>query len=131
MELCERLNEESGEPRTVPGLPFSALWLTMNPKEDNVHCDENVCGCTILFTTQSFKGSELVVMNGNKRILTRQLKRGQILYGNWANHAHCNHKVDAAEFRTSWTLYLDYRVFSKKYIYVYPKGYVESDSMEL
>jgi hypothetical protein len=62
MELCERLNEESGEPRTVPGLPFSALWLTMNPKEDNVHCDENVCGCTILFTTQSFKGSELVAI---------------------------------------------------------------------
>ena len=125
LHLTTKLNADTGETRTVPSLPLSGLWLTQNPKPEGVHCDRNVVGATFLLTTSNAKGAVLLLLSPTGKLIKHQLKPGQILAGSWANHAHCNSQVVQSEFRTSWTLYLDKRVFSKRYICALPKGHAE------
>ena len=125
LHLTTKLNSDTGETRTIPSLPISGLWLTQNPKPEGVHCDRNVVGATFLLTTSSAKGAVLVLHSPTGKLIKHKLMPGQILAGSWANHAHCNSKVDCSEFRTSWTLYLDLRVFCSRYVYAKPKGFVE------
>lgn len=125
LHITTKLNEETNETRTIPLLPISGIWLTQDPKPEGVHCDKNVVGSTFLLTTSHAQGSKLVLSSPTKKLATHHLIPGQIIAGSWANHAHCNIKVDRSEFRTSWTLYLDYRVFCTRYIYAEPKGFVK------
>jgi hypothetical protein len=123
--LTTKLNEETGESRTIPGLPLSGLWLTEKPNEERVHCDTNVVGATFLLTTSDVDGSTLCLSSPTGQLGKYNLKPGVILAGGWANYSHCNSKVDErpGNFRTSWTLYLDGRAFSKRWVYVQPQGY--------
>ena len=125
LHLTTKLNADSGETRTIPSLPLSGLWLTQNPRPEGVHCDENVVGATFLLTTSNAKGITLLLSSPTGKLVKHELKPGQILAGSWANHAHCNSKDNEAEFRTSWTLYLDKRVFCNRYVYAIPKRYEE------
>ena len=123
LHLTTKLNTDTGETRTIPSLPISGIWLTQNPKEEGVHCDKNVVGATFLLTTSSAEGAQLVMRTPTGKVIKHRLTPGHILAGSWANHAHCNCKVKKAEFRTSWTLYLDFRVFCSRYIYAESKGF--------
>ena len=51
-----------------------------------------------------------------------QLKPNMIVAGKWAQHAHCNTKANS-KGRASWTIYLDWRVFSSKHVHKTPKGF--------
>jgi hypothetical protein len=123
--LTTKLNEETGESRTIPGLPLTGLWLTEKPNEERVHIDTNVVGATFLLTTGVVEGSTLCLSDPKGQLGKYHLKPGVILGGGWANYSHCNSKVDErpGNFRTSWTLYLDGRAFSKRWVYVHPQGY--------
>jgi hypothetical protein len=39
--LAERLNRESGEDRTLPRLPITAVWLIARPENDSVHVKDD------------------------------------------------------------------------------------------
>jgi hypothetical protein len=115
--------EENG--RFLDGMPLSAWWWTRFPKKENVHCDRNVVGATFLLTTATVHGATFVGMNPNGKTMRHRLKAGTIMGGTWAQHAHCNSpssEIVLAQ-RTTWTLYLDKRVFSKKYIVTEPNGF--------
>jgi hypothetical protein len=123
--LTTQLNEETGECRTIPGLPLSGLWLTEKPNKERVHCDTNVVGATFLVTTSDVKGPTLCLSTPTRKLAKHDMKPGIILAGSWANYAHWNSKVDEGDehpgnSRTSWTLYLDERVFCTKYKYIHP-----------
>jgi hypothetical protein len=118
--ITTQLNQQSKERRTIPGLPLSGLWLTEQPNGESVHCDRNVVGATFLLTTSDAKGSTLWLSSPTQKLAKYDLKPGFIVSGSWASHAHCNVKVDErpGNSRTSWTLYLDGRVFSRKFMFV-------------
>jgi hypothetical protein len=94
----------------------TGIWLTQKPNEGNVHCDRNVVGATFLLTTSDVTGS----------MLCNAWKTGKIRLSTWVLSSWwfvgsytliVNLKVDnhPGNSRTSWTLYLDARVFSKRY----------------
>lgn len=124
--LTQRLNFDSGETRTLPDMPVSAIWLTQQPQAEAVHCDRNVVGSTFLLTSKSGQGAAVCLCSPSGKYITHQLKPGEVMAGQWANYAHCNVNVSKKDrnTRTSWTIYLDGRVFSKRYVYVEPKGFV-------
>lgn len=58
-----------------------------------------------------------------------QLKAGEIVYGRWAQGAHCNEKMPASVVggplkghRRTWTLYVDYRVLASNFALIHNKG---------
>jgi hypothetical protein len=128
MKLATRLNEDSGEQRTIPGLPATGIWYARHCRKEAVHCDENVVGATFLFTTQSFEGGLLGLLSPSGKLVTHCLKAGEILAGKWAENPHCNLGVTDATVneRTSWTIYFDRRVFSNKYAYIEPVGFANN-----
>jgi hypothetical protein len=91
--------------------------VAQKPNEGNVHCDRNVVGATFLLTTSDVTGSTLCLSTPTGKLAKYDLKPGAIIGGSWASYSHCNLKVDnhPGNSRTSWTLYLDARVFSKRY----------------
>jgi hypothetical protein len=112
--LTTRLNEETGEDRTIPGLPLSGPWLTNDPAVERIHCDRNAVGATFLLTTSDVEGAELALLSPTSTMAKQRIAPGQILAGTWANHPHCNVNVQGSKTtRTSWTLCLDGRVFCK------------------
>jgi len=119
--LTEKLAKDTnGELRTIPGLPISGLWLTCNPKPENKHCDRNVVGATFLITTKYVQGSTLCLTTPNGKIVKRRINPGTIMAGRWAENVHYNEapakdSASGTRKRTSWTLYLDYRVFFQTY----------------
>jgi hypothetical protein len=117
LKLTTRLNEESEEDRTIPGLPLTGLWLTNTPVEEAVHCDRNVVGATFLLTTSDVEGSQLQMLSSTGTVTKHRIAPGQILAGKWANHPHCNvnNLQGSKTKRTSWTLCLDGRVFCKRF----------------
>ena len=125
LHLTTKLNAETNETRTIPSLPLSGMWLAQDPKPEGIHCDRNVVGATFLLTTSHAQGSKLVLSSPTKKLANHHLTPGEIVAGSWANHAHCNIKVDRSEFRTSWTLYLDYRVFCTRHIHAEPQGFAK------
>lgn len=125
LHLTTKLNSDTGETRTIPSMPISGIWLTQKPNPKGTHCDRNVVGVSFILATSTAKGSVLVLHSLTGKLIKHKLTQGHILAGSWANHAHCNVKVDESEFRTSLTMYLDMRVFCSRYIYVKPKGFVE------
>jgi hypothetical protein len=124
--LCNRLNEETKEERTIEGTPISVIWLTCLPKHEKVHCDKNVVGATFLFTTKDIAGGKLVFPSPTRKVGTYQVNTNEIIAGKWAEFPHCNavNSKHVCETRSSWTVYLDYRVFGKSWHFVYPKGYI-------
>jgi hypothetical protein len=118
--ITTQLNQQSMERRTIPGLPLSGLWLTEQPNGESVHCDRNVVGATFLLTTSHAKGSTLCLSSPTQKLAKYDLKPGIILAGSWASYAHCNVRVAErpGNSRTSWTLYLDGRVFCRKFMFV-------------
>jgi hypothetical protein len=120
LAIAKKLNEESNDGnRTIPALPISGCWFTRKPRHEKVHCDKNVCGATFLLSTYEGDGAILCTANENGSLQKYTLRKNTILGGTWANWAHCNSKVTCdhvVENRTSWTLYLDRRVFSSKYV---------------
>lgn len=119
--LCSRLNSESKEERCVQGSVFSAIWLNMIPKEEAIHCDENIVGP--IFTFSTYPGKSLVTMSENERLCTTIQRPGVILGGLWGSYPHCNLGITESSARAgkiSWVLYLDKRVFGKNYKYVTP-----------
>lgn len=125
-KITKKLNEDSNETRTIPDLPITGIWFTCNPKKEHSHCYRNACGSTFLLTTSDVEGGELLGMYPNGNLFKHHVKPGEIVAGKWATNAHCNNGLskEKKEKRTSWTVYLDRRVFSKKYIYNKPKGFL-------
>jgi hypothetical protein len=117
LRITTQLNQHTNERRTIPGLPLSGLWLTERPNQDKVHCDSNVVGAAFLLTSSDVKGSTLCLSSPTGKIVMHDLKPGEILAGSWSNYGHCNMKVDEhpGNYRTSWTLYLDGRVFCRRF----------------
>jgi hypothetical protein len=117
--LADELDKEealkSGQRRTLPGLPITGVWLAWDPKERVVHVDKDVVSVSFVLTTRQYKGASLCVLSQNGELVDHLLLPGEILAGTWTNDAHCNINVDESEGRTSWTLYLDARAFSKKF----------------
>jgi hypothetical protein len=113
--LDKEEGRKSGQRRTVPGLPITGVWLARYPKERVVHVDEDVVGVSFVFTTRHYKGSSLCVLSRDGKVVDHLLVPGEILAGTWTNDAHCNVNVHEHEGRTSWTLYLDARSFSRRY----------------
>ena len=126
--LCAKLNQDSREKRTLPGIPATGIWLSTEPKAEKVHCDENVAGPTfILSTYPAVPGmATLCKMSTQGELTQTTVLPGMVVAGKWASSAHCNLKLDkaAATGRTSWTIYLEKRAFGKNYKFVHCKGYV-------
>jgi hypothetical protein len=124
--LCKRLNDDTKEERTIEGTPVSDIWLTCLPKHEKVHCDKNVVRATFLFTTKDVTGGKLVFASPTRKVGTYQVNTREIIAGKWAEFPHCN-AVGSKHIhttRTSWTIYLDYRVFGSSWKFLYPKGYI-------
>ena len=120
--ITEKLNYDSNEERAIPGIPVSGIWLNTNPKTEKVHCDANVVGPTFLLTTKASEGGNLIMCTSSRKLMKVKLKPNMIVAGKWAQYAHCNTKVNS-KGRTSWTIYLDWRVFSSNYVHKTPKGF--------
>ena len=128
--VCQRLNSDSGEERTVPGCPVSGIWLTLKTKQEAIHCDRNIVGPIFVFST--YQGTEgegaLCTLSPNGNAKKCWLAPGMVLGGTWGSSSHCNLRVNDATkaCRTSWTIYLDERVFGSNYKFVVPEGFVDS-----
>ena len=122
--LTERLNYDSNEQRTIKDIPVSGSWLSTCPKIEKKHCDRNVVGSTFLLTTNDSVGGNLNLCTPNGKFMKLHLKPNMIIAGKWAQHAHCNDKVNS-KGRTAWTIYLDRRVFSSKFICNEPKHFLD------
>ena len=122
--LTERLNYDSNEQRTIKDIPVSGSWLSTHPKIEKKHCDRNVVGSTFLLTTNDSVGGNLNLCTPNGKFMKSHLKPNMIIAGKWAQHAHCNDKVNS-KGRTAWTIYLDRRVFSSKFICNEPKHFLD------
>ena len=120
--ITEKLNCDSNEERAIPGIPASGIWLNANPRTEKVHCDANVVGPTFLLTTKASEGGNLIMCTSSRKLMKVKLKPNMIVAGKWAQYAHCNTKVNS-KGRTSWTIYLDWRVFSSNYVCKTPKGF--------
>lgn len=128
VHLCMRLNQQSGEKRTIPGTPFSGVWLNLHTKKEYVHCDRNIVGLIMVLSTyEATPGTAALCSMSESGHMTKfTLQPGIALAGTWGSSSHCNLNVsqDATAVRTSWTLYLDQRVFGSNYKFVVPKGFV-------
>ena len=114
---------ESGDERTISGLPLTGLWFNIVPKQEAIHCDRNVVGATFVLSTYEGDGASLVLSTTSLDNVGKfQINPPTILAGRWANYAHCNTNVATGSTRKSWTLYLDKRAFSKRYVYNIPTG---------
>ncbi len=123
LHLTTNVNKKSGCNRTLSGLPLTGLWFNIIPKQEAVHCDRNVVGSTFVLSTYEGDGADLILATQSPNNLGKlQINPPMILAGKWANYAHCNTNVTSESKRTSWTLYLDRRVFSKRYVYNVPNG---------
>jgi hypothetical protein len=121
--LTAKINSESGNERTLSGLPLTGLWFNIVPKQEAVHCDRNVVGATFVLSTYEGDGASLVLSTTSlKNVGKIQINPPMILAGRWANYAHCNTNIATESTRKSWTLYLDKRAFSTRYIYNVPNG---------
>ena len=120
--LCEHLNDESTEPRTLPGLPVSGVWYSTKTRKEKIHVDRNICGAIFTFSTYAVRGKAklAILAPGGGLLRTFDLSPRSVLGGRWGSSPHCNVNVDAhvTSTRTSWTLYLDAKVFSAKYKYI-------------
>jgi hypothetical protein len=129
VHLCDRLNKESGEERTIPGTPLSGIWWATVTKKDAVHCDQNIVGpIFVLSTFEAKRGSaSLCFLSDSGRRTQFTLQPGKIMGGRWGSNPHFNRNMDpnAQACRMSWTLYLDKRVFGNNYKFVYPQEYLE------
>ena len=128
LHLTTKINTESGNDRTLPGLPLSGMWFNIVPKQEAVHCDRNVVGATFVLSTYRDDGAALVLSTTCPNHVEKiQINPPMILAGKWANFAHCNTNVstETESKRQSWTLYLDKRIFSTRYRYNIPNGFKE------
>lgn len=122
--VCAKLNQDSREKRTLPGMPSSGIWLSTAPKAEKIHCDGNVAGPTFLLSTYPAAPgtAALCTMSPGREPTQTTMSPGMVLGGKWASNAHCNTRLDKAAVtkRTSWTIYLDKRVFGCNYKFVAP-----------
>jgi hypothetical protein len=123
--LTARVHQE----RLIPGTPVSALWWTMCPKGEFAHHDKNVRGVSFVLTSRTVEGGGIAVQEPGKPAQRHQLKAGEIMYGQWAQGAHCNERMPPSVVggplkgrRRSWTLYLDYRVLARNFVTMHNKG---------
>lgn len=119
VHLCAQLNKQSGEERTIPNSPISGIWMSFEGREEAIHCDRNIVGAIfVLSLYQPEPGSAtLCVMSEGGNVKKVALLPMKVLGGTWGATSHCNLGLDhhATEFRRSWTLYLDGRVFGRNY----------------
>ena len=120
--LTERLNSDSNEERTIPGIPASGAWISTSPRVEEIHCDENTVAIGFLFTTKASEGGEINFCTPSGKFMKGRVKPGLVAAGNWIQHPHCNSETKTTG-RTAWTIYLDRRVFSSKYQYKEPVGF--------
>ena len=78
---------------------------------------------SFVLTSCTVEGSGIAVQEPDKPARQHQLKAGEILYGRWAQGAHCNEKMPPSVVGgplkgrcRSWTLYLDYRILARNYV---------------
>ena len=123
--LCAKLNQDSREKRTLAGMPASGIWLSTTPRAEKIHCDGNVAGPSFLLSTYPAAPgtAALCTMSPGAEPTQTTMLPGMVLGGKWASNAHCNTGLDkdAVTKRTSWTIYLDKRVFGCNYKFVSPK----------
>lgn len=101
--------------RIVKGgkIPCSHIWWTSTNKAFNIHTDENTVGPAFLFTATTHNGGDLYsyTSQGVRKVT---LERGVVVGGRWSQLPHCSSESNKG--RRSFVLYLDYRMFSKKYV---------------
>lgn len=120
IRIAEQLQRESGDIRFVPGTPISGIWMSTQAKEKACHIDQNCVGPSFVFSLYKSPDGNPVYLNvmsdDRKYIYKVKLEDGAIVGGRWSNNSHCNTGVsDANAERISWTLYMDYRIFSPRY----------------
>jgi hypothetical protein len=120
VHLCNQVNAQSGEQRTIPNTPSSCIWFSILPKQEEFHVDKNMVGPIFLLTTflKSIPGSAyfcFISENGNA--YKHVVQPGTIAAGIWGALAHGNLSLDALarKERMSWTIYCDHRVFGRNY----------------
>lgn len=118
VKLAEKLNEEAGYHRCIPGTPVSGIWITTSAKEASVHIDKNVVGPSFVFSVWMDEDNPVYLnvssVDGkkNKRIPLC----GKIVGGMWSTFPHCNSGTNSSNSgRRSWTLYMDHHIFSLLY----------------
>ena len=127
LELVQKLNLQSREDRTLPGIPCTGIWYTTLTKNEGIHCDNNVVGATFLFSTQRVQGGTVNLQQPSGNYASRKLETSWCLAGRWAENAHCNTEVDdkTALRRRSLVLYLDRAAFTAAYKLRKPVGFQE------
>ena len=83
---------------------------------------------SFVLTSRTVKGGGIAVQEPGKPARRYRLKAGEVMYGRWAQGAHCNERMPPSVVggplkgrRRSWTLYLDYRVLASNFAYAYNK----------
>ena len=130
LDLTKRLERDSGEQRTLPGLPCTGIWYTLSTEENGIHCDSSSVGASFLLSTRKVQGGHINLQLPGGHFAKKKIEQRVCLAGRWSENAHCNTEVDpeTATNRRSIVLYLNRAAFSKAYKYSIPTGFKPSSS---
>lgn len=128
LQVTTKLNKDSGDFRTIPGVPFSGIWFTQVTDNLGTHRDGNSVGVSVVMSTKHVAGGHLCLQKPNGDWIEHLLMPGLLVAGRWAEWVHCNSNVCAPTTRSrrSIIFYLDRAAFSARYRYIKPRGYIES-----
>ena len=126
VKLTEKLNNDSGEQRTIPGMPFSGIWFTQSTINYGIHRDVNTVGLSVLISTRCVSGGHICLQHPSGDIIEHFLNPCEIIAGRWSEFYHCNRNVDCKtkHRRRAIIFYLDRACFDKSYTYVVPRGFM-------
>jgi len=125
LDVTKKLAKDSGEQRTLPGLPCTGIWYTMSTRENGIHCDGGSVGASFLMSTRKVEGGHINLQLPGGNFAKRKIEPEECLGGRWSENAHCNTEVDpnTAANRRTIVLYLNRAAFSKAYKYNTPRGF--------
>ena len=125
VDVTKKLARDSGEQRTLPGLPCTGIWYTMSTRENGIHCDRSSVGASFLMSIRKVEGGHINLQLPGGNFAKRKIEPEECLAGRWPENAHCNTEVDpyTATNRRSVVLYLNRAAFSKAYKYNIPRGF--------
>jgi hypothetical protein len=126
VRVTNELARNTGEQRTLPGLPCSGIWYTLSTKNNGIHCDSNVVGSSFIMSMEKVNGGHLNLQLPSGNFSKERIEPEYCLAGRWSENAHCNTDVDenTRRRRRSIILYLDRAVFSAAYKYNIPNGFL-------
>lgn len=97
-------------------IPCSHIWWTRSLEVNNVHVDNNTVGPAFLFTSISYGGGNLSSYTPKNGVRNITMERGVVVGGRWAQFPHSS--TPAQIGRTSFVVYLDYRVLRDSYQWI-------------